>query len=1036
MQPRTLVLQNFGPFIDETIDFRTFEDGGLFLISGKTGAGKTTIFDSMTYALFGETSGQQRSGKEMRSLFASPEEMTKVTFTFEYQGFFYEVERTPEQTLKKKRGEGTTNQASKVVLTIFDAAMKEQRQLTKRTEVDAFIKDLLQLDAKQFFQVMLLPQGEFRNFLIASSGEKEKLLRNLFGTAIYQRLTEWLSLLFKDKNKELDKKQHQMQALGENFIWFNEKVESPTLQEQFGYWQVDVEQLATAIEENEQLTEALKVAVGLSEKAFYEGKQLVERKMAYDQRVLEFQELEQQKVAIDELRRTVTFLRQLEKDQSLLKQVAQTRQQVSTEQLLLTEIVTLLEEVSEDMQVWQAGSADYEQQKILLQEQCLTEERLNRLLPLAQQVEQLRQELQIGQQEMDTIEQKMNLLIDELKQVVDTISQIKQQIQEKNDLQAEALVLTTLKNQVARWDELDRDIESNQSAQVENQRKIEKQRADLKASQEAAEKQEMIFRQLQSEYAKLQIEKWRQKLLPGEPCQVCGSLEHPYLEQKTHGKIASYRVTEEEVEREEDRCQQLKAQVTEQQLKLQKIALEGEKLLEQQAKSQALQADLVKIMQEKLSFSNKQTPRVAYQLRVEAFEVASQRIEKLEQQLIIYQEKQEKLLKEQAIHLEKKHELVATRLQQQTRVDSLIEQLGGLTATELQAKQAQVQDEIVLLQTKIKDYEVKGQNLKHQEVTYTERQAAKKAQLEQLEQQLNQQEQLLQEVLTHYSPEMTEEMLRQRLPDLAILPELIEQVTQYDQQVQFLSQRLAEEAELKTVELPDMSCLEAKYQEKQAVFETHQQRCFQQVSDLKRNQTLLAELNTLWQENQMALEELSHLQQLAETVKGDNSERLSLERYVLQGFLVEVLEVANQRLSKLTRNRYQFLLAEEKGSYRSSTGLEINIYDDNAGTSRRAQTLSGGESFIAALALALSLADVIQQRSGGIAIEALFIDEGFGSLDEESLEMAMQALEMIEQEGRLIGIISHVSELKHRVVQQLIVETNGSGQSRTRIKIG
>lgn len=1036
MQPRTLVLQNFGPFIDETIDFRTFEDGGLFLISGKTGAGKTTIFDSMTYALFGETSGQQRSGKEMRSLFASPEEMTKVTFTFEYQGFFYEVERTPEQTLKKKRGEGTTNQASKVVLTIFDAAMKEQRQLTKRTEVDAFIKDLLQLDAKQFFQVMLLPQGEFRNFLIASSGEKEKLLRNLFGTAIYQRLTEWLSLLFKDKNKELDKKQHQMQALGENFIWFNEKVESPTLQEQFGYWQVDVEQLATAIEENEQLTEALKVAVGLSEKAFYEGKQLVERKMAYEQRVLEFQELEQQKVAIDELRRTVTFLRQLEKDQSLLKQVAQTRQQVSTEQLLLTEIVTLLEEVSEDMQVWQAGSADYEQQKILLQEQCLTEERLNRLLPLAQQVEQLRQELQIGQQEMDAIEQKMNLLIDELKQVVDTISQIKQQIQEKNDLQAEALVLTTLKNQVARWDELDRDIESNQSAQVENQRKIEKQRADLKASQEAAEKQEMIFRQLQSEYAKLQIEKWRQKLLPGEPCQVCGSLEHPYLEQKTHGKIASYRVTEEEVEREEDRCQQLKAQVTEQQLKLQKIALEGEKLLEQQAKSQALQADLVKIMQEKLSFSNKQTPRVAYQLRVEAFEVASQRIEKLEQQLIIYQEKQEKLLKEQAIHLEKKHELVATRLQQQTRVDSLIEQLGGLTATELQAKQAQVQDEIVLLQTKIKDYEVKGQNLKHQEVTYTERQAAKKAQLEQLEQQLNQQEQLLQEVLTHYSPEMTEEMLRQRLPDLAILPELIEQVTQYDQQVQFLSQRLAEEAELKTVELPDMSCLEAKYQEKQAVFETHQQRCFQQVSDLKRNQTLLAELNTLWQENQMALEELSHLQQLAETVKGDNSERLSLERYVLQGFLVEVLEVANQRLSKLTRNRYQFLLAEEKGSYRSSTGLEINIYDDNAGTSRRAQTLSGGESFIAALALALSLADVIQQRSGGIAIEALFIDEGFGSLDEESLEMAMQALEMIEQEGRLIGIISHVSELKHRVVQQLIVETNGSGQSRTRIKIG
>ncbi|MFC7056187.1 AAA family ATPase [Enterococcus alcedinis] len=278
MQPRTLVLQNFGPFIHETIDFSLFEDGGLFLISGKTGAGKTTIFDSMTYALFGETSGQQRSGKEMRSLFASPDEVTKVAFTFEYQGLFYEVERTPEQTLRKKRGEGTTNQASKVVLTIFDREMKEQRQLTKRTEVDTFIKDLLQLDAKQFFQVMLLPQGEFRNFLIASSADKEKLLRNLFGTALYQRLTDWLSELFKNKNKELDKKQQQMQALGENFIWLDQKIESPTLQEQLTHWQNELAAFAVAIEQNEKIAQNLKAEVSISEKAFYEGQQLVEQK--------------------------------------------------------------------------------------------------------------------------------------------------------------------------------------------------------------------------------------------------------------------------------------------------------------------------------------------------------------------------------------------------------------------------------------------------------------------------------------------------------------------------------------------------------------------------------------------------------------------------------------------------------------------------------------------------------------------------------------------------------------------------------------
>jgi exonuclease SbcC len=212
-----------------------------------------------------------------------------------------------------------------------------------------------------------------------------------------------------------------------------------------------------------------------------------------------------------------------------------------------------------------------------------------------------------------------------------------------------------------------------------------------------------------------------------------------------------------------------------------------------------------------------------------------------------------------------------------------------------------------------------------------------------------------------------------------------------------------------------------------------QTQIIQQEETLQSNRQLLQELQTLTLQSAEQVAEMSQLQQLSQTLNGDNPEKISIERYVLQSFLAEILAVANQRLSKLTRGRYQFLLANKKGSYRSSTGLEINIYDDNAGMSRRAHTLSGGESFIAALAL--SLADVIQNRAGGIAIEALFIDEGFGSLDEESLEMAMEALEIIENEGRMIGIISHVRELKDRIQQQLIVQTNGSGQSHIKSQV-
>ena len=172
MKPKKLTLKNFGPFIDETIDFSKLTDAPLFLITGKTGAGKTTIFDGMTYALFGETSGKIRSAKEMRSLFATPEEETSVLFSFEHQQMSYEIERKPEQVLAKRKGNGNRKQAAKVSLTIFDAKGKEVKQYTKRSEVDQLIKELLNLDAKQFSQIVLLPQGEFRNFLISSSSEK------------------------------------------------------------------------------------------------------------------------------------------------------------------------------------------------------------------------------------------------------------------------------------------------------------------------------------------------------------------------------------------------------------------------------------------------------------------------------------------------------------------------------------------------------------------------------------------------------------------------------------------------------------------------------------------------------------------------------------------------------------------------------------------------------------------------------------------------------------------------------------------------
>lgn len=210
-----------------------------------------------------------------------------------------------------------------------------------------------------------------------------------------------------------------------------------------------------------------------------------------------------------------------------------------------------------------------------------------------------------------------------------------------------------------------------------------------------------------------------------------------------------------------------------------------------------------------------------------------------------------------------------------------------------------------------------------------------------------------------------------------------------------------------------------------------------QISEkIERNQQIIQQYQEIYQQSQAEIDAFIQLKQLSQTMNGENERKISIERFVLQVYLAEVLAVANQKIQRLTKNRYQFELGQETGSYRGTTGLEIDIYDDEVGATRSAYTLSGGESFIAALALALGLAEVIQSQAGGVTIEALFVDEGFGSLDDEALSMAMEALETIENEGRMIGIISHVRELKERVPQQIRLIPNGRGKSKISYHFG
>ncbi|MBZ0323334.1 AAA family ATPase [Enterococcus casseliflavus] len=1041
MQPKSLQMKNFGPFIDEKLDFSQLQAGGLFLISGKTGAGKTTIFDGMTFALFGETSGNLRSGKEMRSMFASPTEETSVTFTFEHQRFTYQIQRKPEQTLAKKRGDGVTNQTAKVQLTIFDADGKEKKQISKRTEVDAFIKDLLQLDAKQFFQIMMLPQGEFRNFLIASSNEKERVLRNLFGTEMYQQFNEWLKEQVKAQSRKLEHQQLVASQIMERFEW-EEEQEVLTVAECLTLWGQDLEkqqiQLQQLLQRKDQTMQKMKAA----QEAFYRAKEIenarIERQGLQEKaRELHAKktEIAQKKAQLNQLVWALEHQEIMQQKEERVKEAQQAAQQIN-------ETKQQLQEIQQQQISWQDQRSLIDGIKKKQEAASQKVQRIQQQIPLAQRT-------QAQQEEVSQLEKAAQQQTTELTKINQAQASAKTQAQhlaEEIDtlrgFQAEAVKLVETQAQVEKWQQAkmlfhEAEQEAGEQQQIHSELVLEQQQ--LTASLLELQK---TLKQETSQNARMQIARLRLLLEENEPCPVCGSLDHPNTQEHTTYRIEDIIASEQKLEQTQEKLSKIQQQVSANQTLQEQATL---RISEWQATSAAAQKQVAfawtavqqafaalqpienqEAITEETTVAELKKRQSFNQQKAASYEEAQKKHQAVNEQLATFNESYQQV-SEQVKKAQEARQLAEGKLA------SLQEQLAGATYEQLQADLAETNGLLMEYSQQIEadarqeaqineQQAILSEKLKNLQQFFEEKQAAKTKAEQRLTQRLQE-------------AGMTEETMRDLIAQAPQTTVLSEEIKTYEQETAFVQQRLALlDAQLKEQATIDLNQLETAYLQLQTVMEELQQETVRKQEKVNGNQRLFDELQVIYQQNVEELAQLGQLQQLAETINGENVKKTSLERYVLQQFLTEILEVANERLARLTRGRYQFELADKVGSYRSSTGLEIDIYDDNAGQVRRAHTLSGGESFIAALALAISLADVIQQRAGGIEIEALFIDEGFGSLDEESLEMAMEALEMIENEGRMIGIISHVRELRARILQQVFVETNGSGQSRIRIK--
>lgn len=1035
MRPLKLTLQNFGPYRDQTIDFEEFNDAPLFLISGKTGAGKTTIFDAMCFALFGRSSGGDRQPDQMRSDFAESTAETVVVFVFEHLGKQYTITRKPKQILAKKRGTGVHDQEASVEMTTF-AADGEETTLTKRRDVDAKVTDLLHLNADQFMQIVLLPQGQFRQFLEADSNDKQKLLANLFGTSLYARWASRLNDQLKQAQAGLQGKQNEVATLEQLIQWQEAKQPVETANEQdilSALILQNDEQTPVVVGQQQATVAAQKKLDQLSDQVKAEEallKHFSERAAALQQQTV----LTEKQPAIDDLKLKITDLEWIQnlvskiderdRTQADSESVGQRLQAAKAE--LKAANQTLENVTAAEQKLIKQQPADQARQSAITD---LTARR-----PMFEQVAQLQTTVTVQTKQVQNSNEQVNSLTTQRKATQKQLGELQEVMTQLGDVNQQRLVLQERQH---KNDILSESlITINQQANLLSETQAEQKRLEqaiIVAEQQDQQASE-AFATIDHAWTVSQIQRLSAKLQPGEPCPVCGSTDHP----SPATQVATL-VSEDEVKAAQAQQKKAHEQSTKQAAQLADVTRHLQEDTEHYQKlmldwcaaiGEVADSDFTDLQTASAAFSSfktnlkndQQALTLTLAKQTETASAITTVKETINQLALQLHELTEQLHTDEVTLATKTAQL--TDLQAQlpagyTDLTAVDEQLANLQSESAQftaslaeqtKQREQAQQQVTSLTTQIG--ELSGQQ--------TQLEAAQQTVVKQLT-----------TAITDHNPNDSLEAVKQRRSDLPQLSEWRSTVQEHTTAVAQVNGQLNTLAtQIGEQEKPQLEDTLALRQQQEQQLETQRKVSYDLSQELSQNQQLADKIATALADGKAQREQLAQIAELADTMNGRTKSHLSLERYVLQTYLQKVLTVANGRLGVLTNNRYRFELDASAGSFATDTGLEINVFDDQAGKVRSVHTLSGGESFIAALSLALGLGEVIQNESGAVAIEALFIDEGFGSLDEDALQTAMEALQTIEGQHRMIGIISHVTELQEQIPDQLIVTASADGRSQ------
>jgi exonuclease SbcC len=1011
MRPIQLSMAAFGPYAgNQTLDFRELKASRLFLIHGPTGAGKTTILDAMCFALYGACSGGDRDTRQVRSDHADPALLTEVTLDFRLGNREYRVYRRPEQQRAKKRGGGTTTTRPEAILCRLSGNGEHTAIATQWQRVTEEVERLLGFRCDQFRQVVILPQGEFRRLLLADSKERQAILEVLFRTELYRRIEEALKAAAKEVETNRAKTKDYLdlvlkQADAESFGHLTEQreeVQSKLMATQAG--------LAHLQALEKEALDGLVRGKEVSEK-FREVKSAQESFQALQRNV---QRVDEKRSALATARHAATLVGAEKALEARSKEAREASDKLRDMKSALTE-AALAKDAAEKR------TADEKDRQHELEELRYSIAHLEKLSQKVGELEHASRRMASADKEFKQRTFQLNAAekrLEELRAQRTDLAAAKDSA-EKVASQAELLQMRLKQlERACKQKEQFAGLKRDRAAAQEDLAQVNEQLSGAESNLAKAIEE---HKSLEANWIQGQAAILAHGLMPGMPCPVCGSLDHPAPA-------------------------------------MSETSLPSEKALKAKAAAiDKIRQHLDKIRAEKLNLESKigRLHDSEKMLRETLDDFAEKDLEALRRALRPAKDNLEK-----ANVAAKKAEALSDQFETVSRDASMIEQsLEALERNRNDALQSfqHAEAEVNVLKKDIpEEYQAMAALNRSKEAAEKRVKAMMEA-LEADRRKLTQaNEQLARcraaveaagdtaglaaqrhlEQQQEFAASLKEAGFRDRAEFVAAkktpaeMQRIEQEIQDFDSKLNAAADRFERaETAAEGLEPPDMEALQAAASRASQEF---QAALRQEAALLEKMRSLESSLNDYIRTSK-ELEKLDGeyavVGKISEVASGQNNDRISFHRFVLAALLDDVLSSASARLRIMSNGRFLLQRTTRVTDRRSLSGLELEVHDTYTGTERPVSTLSGGESFLASLSLALGLADTVQAYAGGIHLDTMFIDEGFGSLDPEALDLALRALFDLQRDGRLVGIISHVPDLKERLDVRLEVRGDRRGST-------